>query len=428
MNVLKGLTKLFFSFLVVVCFLLQPAFADENLAIPTLNSPVMDLTGTLTSHEIEQLKAQALALQQRKGSQLQVLIVASTQPEGIDQYALRVFNAWHLGRKGVDDGVLLLVAKDDHRMRIEVGYGLEGAIPDAYASRINDEYLTPKFKVGDFSGGIIDAIKVIIKLIDGEALPAAPAKPSVFTWSHADNVLLAIILVSLGLGAAGSKKLFGIRPLLLMGAALPVLAGFFVGTPFIIAAAILVVIFVLFGYFAVQHQPTRYALLGLLGLSVIIFGVMSKLNAFAPSMAAIGIALAVIATIAVFLSFPIMLSIACWKKNRTWFFVRLAILCTLIVLGLYYKAHLANSISDPSGHATEIILAFCGYMIWLFCMITSNDTKKSSSKGTRKSTSAYSSTNDRDDDNSSSSSSSSSSDSYSGSGGSSGGGGASGSW
>ncbi len=133
---------------------------------------MVDTTGTLDAAQKQQLEQQALALQQRKGSQLQVLMVATTQPETIEQYAQRVFDQWKLGRKGVDDGVLLLVAKEDRRVRIHPGYGLEGAIPDAIANRVIQEYLAPKFREGDFGGGIADATATLVKLIDGETLPA----------------------------------------------------------------------------------------------------------------------------------------------------------------------------------------------------------------------------------------------------------------
>lgn len=151
---------------------LWPALAQELAGIPKLDSPVVDVTGTLDATQKQQLEQLALALQQRKGSQLQILIVPSTQPETIEQYAQRVFDQWKIGRKGVDDGVLLLVAKDDRRVRIQPGYGLEGAIPDAIANRVIQEYLVPKFRAGDFAGGITDATAVLINLIDGETLPA----------------------------------------------------------------------------------------------------------------------------------------------------------------------------------------------------------------------------------------------------------------
>ena len=148
-----------------------PAQAQSLAEIPALTSPVVDTTGTLSAEQKQPLEQQALALQQRKGSQLQVLLVSSTQPETIEQYAVRVFEHWKLGRKGIDDGVLLIVAKDDRAARIETGYGLEGAIPDAIANRVIQEYLVPKFREGDYAGGIADATGRLVQLIDGEPLP-----------------------------------------------------------------------------------------------------------------------------------------------------------------------------------------------------------------------------------------------------------------
>lgn len=151
------------------------AFAQQA-AIPPLTSPVVDTTGTLTAAQKQQIEQQALALQQRKGSQLQVLMVPSTQPETIEQYAVRAFEQYKIGRKGVDDAVLLVVAKDDRKVKIEVGYGLEGAIPDITAGRIIQEYLVPKFRAGDYGGGILDATATMAKLIDGEPLPEPMAE------------------------------------------------------------------------------------------------------------------------------------------------------------------------------------------------------------------------------------------------------------
>ena len=147
------------------------AAAQQQAAIPAFDSPVVDTTGTLDAASKQQLEQQALALQQRKGSQLQVLVIPSTAPETIEQYAVRAFESFKLGRKGLDDGLLLVVAKDDRKVRIEVGYGLEGAIPDITAGRVIQEYMVPKFRQGDYAGGIVDATAQLVKLIDGEPLP-----------------------------------------------------------------------------------------------------------------------------------------------------------------------------------------------------------------------------------------------------------------
>ncbi|MEG2805935.1 TPM domain-containing protein [Stenotrophomonas sp.] len=165
-------TRLMRWVLLLCLGLALPAWAQTEAAIPPMASPVVDTTGTLEAAQIQALEAQALALQQRKGSQLQILMVPSTAPESIEQYTQRVFEQWQVGRKGVDDGVLLVVAKDDRRVRIEPGYGLEGAIPDAIANRVIQEYLAPRFRNNDYAGGLSDASAALVKLIDGEELPA----------------------------------------------------------------------------------------------------------------------------------------------------------------------------------------------------------------------------------------------------------------
>ncbi len=140
--------------------------------IPNLSSRVTDLTQTLSPDEQAQLEQKLAAFEAKKGSQIALLIVPTTQPEEIEQYAIRAVEKWKIGREKVDDGVLLLIAKDDRKIRIEVGYGLEGAIPDLYAKRIISEVIGPKFKQGDFYGGLDAGVDKIIGLVDGEQLPA----------------------------------------------------------------------------------------------------------------------------------------------------------------------------------------------------------------------------------------------------------------
>ena len=146
-----------------------------QVAVPPLTARVTDQTGTLDAAQIQSLDAALAAFEKSKGSQIAVLIVATTGDETIEQYSIRVVDQWKLGRKGVDDGVLLLVAKDDHKVRIEVGRGLEGVIPDAIANRIIDEDIVPKFRAGDFAGGMQAGIARMIGLVNGELLP--PPKP-----------------------------------------------------------------------------------------------------------------------------------------------------------------------------------------------------------------------------------------------------------
>lgn len=147
--------------------------AVAQIAVPPLTGRVTDQTATLSAEQKTALEQTLQALEARKGSQLAVLMVPTTAPETIEQYALRVAEQWKLGRKKVDDGAILVIAKDDRTMRIEVGYGLEGALNDAASKRIISEIITPRFKQGDFNGGITAGIDRIIRVIDGEPLLAS---------------------------------------------------------------------------------------------------------------------------------------------------------------------------------------------------------------------------------------------------------------
>jgi len=148
-----------------------PAMGEELQAIPPLSARVTDLTGTLTAPQRAALESKLEAFETRKGAQVAVVIVTTTSPEEIEQYSIRLVERWKLGRRHVDDGALLIIAKDDHRLRIEVGYGLEGVLTDATANRIIDEVITPRFRQGDFYGGIDAGVDRMLRVIDGEALP-----------------------------------------------------------------------------------------------------------------------------------------------------------------------------------------------------------------------------------------------------------------
>lgn len=149
--------------------------AAAQIAVPPLTGRVTDQTATLSTEQKSALEQTLQAFEARKGSQLAVLMVPTTTPETIEQYSLRVAEQWKLGRKKVDDGAILVIAKDDRAMRIEVGYGLEGALNDANSKRIISEIITPRFKQGDFNGGITAGVERIIRVIDGEPLPAPKA-------------------------------------------------------------------------------------------------------------------------------------------------------------------------------------------------------------------------------------------------------------
>ena len=158
-------------------FLFFAATAWAQVAVPPLTARVTDLTGTLTREQQAGLERMLQEFEARKGTQIAVLMVPTTAPEAIEQYALRVAEQWKIGRKKVDDGAILVVAKDDRALRIEVGYGLEGALNDATASRIIREVIVPRFREGDFYGGINAGLDRMMRVIDGEPLPA-PARGS----------------------------------------------------------------------------------------------------------------------------------------------------------------------------------------------------------------------------------------------------------
>jgi uncharacterized protein len=187
----------------ILLLLIFGSGAHADVAVPPLGARVTDLTGTLTSEQTATLEQQLKAFETKKGSQIAVLIVPTTQPETIQQYSFRVAEAWKLGRRGVNDGALLAIAKDDRAVWIQVGYGLEGALPDVLANRIVEQVIRPRFRSGDFYGGIREAIERMIALIEGEPLPEpAPSQqgaPSAEGFGSVLPVLLMLVFVGGGI-------------------------------------------------------------------------------------------------------------------------------------------------------------------------------------------------------------------------------------
>jgi uncharacterized protein len=206
------------------------AFAD--VAVPPLSGRVVDQTRTLSSGDISALTQTLRDFETRKGSQVAVLIVPTTAPETIEQFSIRVAEAWKVGRKKVDDGAILIVAKDDRKLRIEVGYGLEGALNDVTAKRIIDEVITPKFRSGDFAGGISAGVDRIIRVIDGETLPApAPRqKPSSVSLENFDPLNPFLIIPVLLFGGLMRSALGRLIGSVATGGLVTVLAWYFVGS------------------------------------------------------------------------------------------------------------------------------------------------------------------------------------------------------
>jgi uncharacterized protein len=189
-----------------LALLLGALAVRADVAIPPLTARVTDLTGTLSGEAVTRIETKLANLEAKKGSQLAVLIVPTTQPEEIEQFGIRVVDAWKLGRKGVDDGAILIVAKNDRRVRIEVGYGLEGALPDAIANRIITETITPHFKLGDYDGGVEAGVDQMISVVNGEPLPEPDRK-----WEHPSGLghLLPLLLVVVFVGSGVLRALFG---------------------------------------------------------------------------------------------------------------------------------------------------------------------------------------------------------------------------
>jgi uncharacterized protein len=199
------------SLLPTVLIALTALIARADVAVPRLTARVTDLTGTLSGEAVNRIETKLGAFEAKKGSQIAVLIVPTTQPEEIEQFGIRVYDQWKLGRKGVDDGAILLVAKNDRRVRIEVGRGLEGVLPDAIANRIITDTITPRFKLGDYDGGVEAGVDRIISVVNGEPLPEPDKR-----WeghsrglSNALPLLLIVVFVASGVLRSLFGRLFG---------------------------------------------------------------------------------------------------------------------------------------------------------------------------------------------------------------------------
>ena len=225
-----------------------PFFSNSQTAIPPV-ARVVDQTGTLSAEQKATLERVLDAFEKRKGGQITVVMVRTTGGEPIEQYALRVAEQWKLGRKGADDGALLVVAKDDRALRIEVGYGLEGALNDATAKRIVSDIITPRFREGDFFGGISAGVDRMIKVIDGEPLPA-PARSAPAVDGDVFQFLPVVLIAALVVGGILRAMLGRAIGAVATGGAVGFLAWLLAGTLFIgIVAGLLALFFTLVGGF-----------------------------------------------------------------------------------------------------------------------------------------------------------------------------------
>ncbi|WP_456842722.1 TPM domain-containing protein [Bradyrhizobium sp. USDA 4486] len=219
-----------------------PALAD--VAIPQLTGRVVDQTGTLSSSDIATLSQKLRDFETRKGSQIAVLIVPTTQPETIEQFSIRVAEAWKIGRKKIDDGAILIVAKNDRHLRIEVGYGLEGALTDVTSRRIIDEIITPKFRTGDFGGGISDGVDRMIRVIDGEPLPVPSPSVNFGNLDDLGPLFVVTLFASIGVGGFFRAMLGRLLGSLATGGIIAALSWFILGS-FALAMALGVLGFII---------------------------------------------------------------------------------------------------------------------------------------------------------------------------------------
>jgi len=190
----QRLVWLLFGLLII---LLSARSGAEDVAVPPMQARVTDQVGVLDESARQALEAKLAAFKQSKGSQIAILIVPTTTPETIEQYSIRVVDAWKLGRKDIDDGVLLLLAINDRSLRIEVGRGLEGVIPDAIAKRVIAEIITPHLQQGHIPAGIDAGVSALIKLVDGEPLPEPAAMNS---QSESFEIEQGIVVIAVLLG------------------------------------------------------------------------------------------------------------------------------------------------------------------------------------------------------------------------------------
>ncbi len=208
-----------------------PNFATAQVAVPPLGGHVIDLTATLTADQKAALEQTLTAFEARKGSQLAVLIVPSTAPEAIEPYALRVAEQWKLGRKKVDDGAVMVVAKTDRALRIEVGYGLEGALSDAITKRIIEEIVLPRFRQQDFAGGISEGVAQIIRVIDGEPLPqpGTGARGAISDIGNFQQYVPIVFVLAMVVGGVLRSTLGKVPGALITGGVVGVIAWFVAG-------------------------------------------------------------------------------------------------------------------------------------------------------------------------------------------------------
>jgi uncharacterized protein len=175
-----------------------PGAQTALVPVPAYRAHVTDTAGALSDADRRALEGQLADFEARHGTQIGVLIVPATAPEDIADYSQRVADAWKLGRPGVGDGLLIVVAVQERRVRIAPFKALEGAVPDVLAKRIIDQQIVPAFRRGDYAGGLRDALAQLQAHITGEALPApAPARPQIDDFDIVEAAMLLLVAVPL---------------------------------------------------------------------------------------------------------------------------------------------------------------------------------------------------------------------------------------
>jgi uncharacterized protein len=238
--------------LLLACVATLVAAAEGDFsAIPELRAHVTDTTSTLSAAERAALEQKLGGWEAQKGGQFAVLIVPTTKPESIDEYSQRVTDAWKLGRKGVDDGILLLVAKNDKKLRLQVGKGFEGALTDVTSKRIIEEIIVPAFRKGDFAGGINAGVDKVMAVVAGETLPPPASRSSSSSsvshgWPVSDW-LGYLIFAGLGLFwvfASALNRMFGRIGGSLVGGAAAGAIGWFVTSLVVVGVGVGIVAFI----------------------------------------------------------------------------------------------------------------------------------------------------------------------------------------
>lgn len=390
-----------------------PAVQAKQLAVPAFSARLLDLTGTLDEGQKETLREKIAALEENTGAVLAVLMVQTTGEDSIEQYATRVFEQWKLGDAGQDNGLLIIVALKDRRMRIEVGQGLEGVLPDVLAGRIIDLEMKPRFRDEDYAGGIEAAITSLEAVLRGEPEAAAPveAPRALRDVVRAHAPLLGCLgltaLAGLGLGVMWARRRMPWPLVLALLPAGPVAAGLALGKPAVAAACLAATAAAYgLGFCVVRSQWVRWLVVGVLLLLGTLLGVESAVGADAfwelfPVLVPAGISCLLL----VMVGFGMRAS---WRRSKWEFGARSG-----LVLAITGYALLENM---PDGSLSSWMpTALAAGISLLFCFLVS-------SIGSRGGSGGYSG------GSSGSSSRSSGSSSSSSSGGSSSGGGASGSW